>query len=90
MVAGAGVAIALACLAADYPVVPALWLRAARRRGPDAVRDLMQSEGLRLDRLRDAAVVREEHEDPDATALRDEAELRGLVLRIMEGASRTP
>jgi len=76
LVAGAGVAIALACLAADYLVVPALRLRAARRRGPAAVKDLMQSEGLRLDRLRDAAAVREEHGDPDAAALRDEAELR--------------
>lgn len=90
MIAGAGVAIALACLAVDYFVVPALRLRAARRRGSAAVRDLMQSEGLRLDRLRNAAAVREEHGDSDAGALRDEAELRGLVLWMMEGVSRTP
>lgn len=85
-----GIVIALVCLAVDYLVVPALRLRAARRRRPAVVRALMQSEGQRLDRLRDAAAVREEHGDPDTAALRDEAELRGLALRMMEGASRTP
>lgn len=84
LAAAAGVVIALTYLAADYLIVPALRLRAARRRGPDAVENLMDRERLRLNRLRNEAAVREEHGDPDATPLRDEAELRSLVVGVME------
>lgn len=90
LAADAGVAIVLGYLAAYYLVVPALWLRAARRRGPDAMENLRDHERSRFDRHRDAAAVREEHGDPDAAALRDVAELRGFVVRIMERAIRTP
>lgn len=88
--AGIGVLIALAYLAADYLVVPALRLRAARRLGPYAVKNLLDHELKRLARLQNAAAVREEHGHPDAAALRDEAELRGLVVRVMERAARGP
>ncbi|QIN85438.1 hypothetical protein GBA63_22315 (plasmid) [Rubrobacter tropicus] len=90
LAAGAGVAIALAYLAADYVVVPALRLRAARRLGPNAVKNLLDHELGRLTRLRNAAAVQEEQGHPGAAALRDEAELRNLVVRAMERAARGP
>ena len=89
LAAGAGVVIALACLAADYLLVPTLRLRAARRRGPDAVRAFVEQERHRLHRLENTAAVYEEHGNPDAAALRDEAELRALVLRFFERPSRS-
>ena len=84
--AGAGVLLALAYLAADYLILPALRLRAARRRGPEAVSGLLDRERRRLSRLRDTASVFEEHNHPDAAALREEAELRALVVEMMERA----
>ena len=89
LAAGAGVAIALAYLAADYLIVPALRLRAARRRGPDAVRGFVERERRRLRRLENAAAVYQEHGHPDAAALRDEAELRALVARLIESRAGT-
>ena len=88
--AGAGVLLALAYLAADYLVVPALRLRAARHLGPRAMKNLMDHELKRLTCLRNTAAVQEEHGHPGAAALRDEAELRGLVVRVMEHAARSP
>lgn len=87
LAAGAGVAIALAYLAADYLLVPILRLRAARRRGPGAVRAFVERERRRLRRLENNAAVYEEHGHPDAAALRDEAELRALVLRFFDQRS---
>ena len=89
LAAGAGVAIALAYLAADYLLVPILRLRAARRRGPGAVRTFLERERRRLRRLENAAAVYQEHGHPDAAALRDEAELRALVARLMESRTGT-
>ena len=86
LAAGAGGAIALACLAADYLLVPALRLRAARRRGPEAVARLMDRERRRLSRLWDQAAVHEEHDHSDSAALREEAELRSFVVEIMARA----
>ena len=82
----AGVLLALAYLAAEYIGLPLLRLRAAMRQGPAAVARLLDSERRRLSSLGNAAAVREEHGHPDATALRDEAELRALVLEVMERA----
>lgn len=86
--AGAGVAIALACLVADYLVVPIFRLHAARRRGPAAVRAFVERERRHLHRLENTAAVHEEHGRPDAAALRDEAELRALVLRFFDQRRR--
>lgn len=72
LAAGAGVAVALVYLAADYLLLPDLRLRAARRRGPEALARLVDHERRHLSRLRDRAAVREEHGYPDAAALRDE------------------
>jgi len=41
-------------------------------------------------RIGNAAAVREEHGDPDTAALRDEADLRGLVVRVMKRVIRAP
>lgn len=82
----AGIGLALAYLATEYLVLPAWRLRAARRRGPYAVGGLIARERRRLGRLEDAA-VREEHDHPDAKALREEAELRRLVVAMLERAN---
>lgn len=87
LVAGAtGVLLAHAYLAAEYLLLPVWRLRAARRQGPAAVARLLDHERRRLSSLGNAAAVYEEHGHPDAVALRDEAELRALMLEVMDHA----
>ena len=86
LAAGAGVVIALAYLAADHLLLPALRLRAARRRGSEAVSSLLDRERCRLSRLWDQVAVYEEHDHPDVGALREVAGLRRLVVEMMERA----
>lgn len=88
-VAAVGVALALVYLVSDYLLVPAWRLCAARRRGPHAVRASVERERLRLHRLENTVAVYEEHGRPDVAALRDEAELRALVLRFFERPPRS-
>lgn len=88
LAAAVGVAPALAYLACDYLIVPAWRFRTARRHGPGVVGAFVEHERRRLCRLRNAAAVYEEHGHPDAAALRDEAELRALVLRRFDPRRR--
>lgn len=85
--AAVGVGLAFAYLLCDHLIVPAWRLRVAQRHGPGAVGAFVEHERRRLCRLRDAAAVYEEHGHPDAAALRDEAELRALVLRFFDSGS---
>lgn len=84
----AGVLLALVYLVGEYLVVPYLRLRRAVRRGPDEAARLLNREGRRLSRLRDAVAIAEEHDDPDVPALREEAELRAVSLLWLKRRGR--
>lgn len=79
-----GAVLAMAYLAAEYIFLPAWRMRAARRRGPGAIEELMAKERRQLVRLEDEAAVSGEHGRPHTREIREEAKFRRLIVSIME------
>jgi hypothetical protein len=73
----------MAYLTAEYVIVPACRLRAARRRGPDAAQALMALERQRFRRFEDEAAVLGEYGRPEARKIQEEARFMRTMLGAM-------